>query len=101
MRFWDEVLEPNMVVKNDVRDIVKDEIAHAKLATQHHVDSRFDALENLMTEKVTEPSIRRDRKLDEKTNVVARKLGVKTIFTREEVIEVERFSPFAVKPAVE
>jgi len=50
---------------------------------------------------VTESSIRRDRKLDEKTNVVAHKLAVKAVFTREEVVEIEHLTPFAVKPATE
>ena len=71
------------------------------MPSQRHVDSRFDALEKSMTEKMTEPSITRDRALDKKTNVVAEKLGVKTIFTQEEVVEVERLTPFAVRPAMD
>jgi len=52
MQFWDEVLEPNMVVKKDLEEF-EDKINKkiGTLATQAHVDSRFDALEKSMTEK--------------------------------------------------
>ncbi|MEW6610645.1 MAG: hypothetical protein AB1352_03430 [Patescibacteria group bacterium] len=64
--------------------------------SQHHVDNRFAHLENIVIAKSDEASISRDRKLDEKTNVVARKLGHKTVFTVEEVKEIERIAPVAV-----
>ena len=42
----------------------------------------------------------RDRKLNEKTNVVAQKLGDKSVFTRNDVRDVERISPIAVSPTI-
>jgi len=100
---WDYNLEPTLnTLMNDVHNIKRDVSTLQKdMVTKHHVDSRFDALERSMAEHMTEPSIMRDRKLDEKTNVVAKKLGVKTVFTRTDVVEIERITPFAVKPAVD
>lgn len=68
--------------------------------SQHHVDSRFAHLENIVVAKTDEASLARDRKLDEKTNVVAQTLGIKTIFTQEEVIAIKHITPFAIKPAM-
>ena len=72
----------------------------ASKSTQTHVDSRFDALEKSMNESVVGDSLNRDRKLNEKTNVVAQKLGDKSVFTRNDVRDVERISPVAVSPTI-
>jgi len=69
-------------------------------STQHHVDSRFDALEKSMNESVVGSSLNRDRKLNEKTNTVAQKLGDKSVFTHDDVRDVERISPIAVSPTI-
>jgi len=89
---WEHNLEP--ALSNLATDL-------ASKPSQHHVDTRFKHLEEVVIAETDEASIIRDRKLDEKTNVVAHKLGTKTVFTRDEVIEVERITPFAVKPATE
>ena len=72
----------------------------ASKSTQTHVDSRFDALEKSITEQAAAPSVARDRKLDEKTNVVAQKLAAKGVFEHKDVHEIERVTPFAVKPVI-
>lgn len=67
--------------------------------SQHHVDARFDTLEKKINELAVEPSIRRDRTLNDKTNTVAHKLTDKSIFDSSDVSEIERISPVAVNPA--
>jgi len=52
-----------------------------------------------MNESVVGSSLNRDRKLNEKTNTVAQKLGDKSVFTHDDVRDVERISPVAVSPA--
>jgi len=71
-----------------------------KVATQAHVDSRFDGLEKIINEDAVGASVQRDRKLNEKTNVVAHKLGDKSVFTHDDVRDVERISPIAVSPTI-
>ena len=70
-----------------------------KVATQSHVDSGFDGLERSIDKNIAAPSFARDRKLDEKTNTVARKLDDKSVFTRDDVRDVEQISPVAVSPS--
>jgi len=71
-----------------------------KVATQAHVDSRFDGLEKIINEDAVGASVQRDRKLNEKTNVVAQKLGDKSVFTHGDIRDVERISPIAVSPTI-
>ena len=76
------------------------DILEGKVATQAHVDSRFDGLEKITNEDAVGASVQRDRKLNEKTNVVAHKLGDKSVFTHDDVRDVERISPIAVSPTI-
>jgi len=91
---WKTHLEPNMVTKDEFEEL------KTKIATQAHVNSRFDGLEKLMQENAIGASVQRDRKLNEKTNVVAQKLDDKSVFTRNDVRDVERISHVAVSPTI-
>jgi len=53
-----------------------------------------------MQENAIGASVQRDRKLNEKTNVVAQKLDDKSVFTRNDVRDVERISHVAVSPTI-
>jgi len=68
--------------------------------SQHHVDSRFKHIEDVVIAKINESSIIRERMLNDKTNAVARKLKDKKVFTNADVQEIAHISPVAVSPTI-
>ncbi|MFH1890301.1 MAG: hypothetical protein ABIJ91_01905 [Candidatus Kuenenbacteria bacterium] len=57
---------------------------------------RFDRMEQKMEQYAIEPSIKRDKKLNEKIDVVAKKLCAKKIFSDKDTEDIMRITPFSV-----
>jgi hypothetical protein len=59
---------------------------------------KLDNMEARLKEELGEKPLQRDRVLNIKTDTVAHKLGAKSVFTADDVRDVERIAPVAVSP---
>ncbi|MEW6610631.1 MAG: hypothetical protein AB1352_03360 [Patescibacteria group bacterium] len=66
--------------------------------TLEQIGLKLQNMENRLKTELADKPLERDRVLNNKTNTVAYKLGDKSIFTADDIREVERLSPVAVNP---
>jgi len=100
MQFWDEVLEPNMVVKKDLEDAekrIKEETAQKIMKesqdTRDYIDKRI--------REYSGETVGRDKTIVLKADTTADRLGERNVFPPETVTEIKSISPFPLAPAVE
>ena len=63
------------------------------------MDFRFNRLEQIILEKTADPCLRRDRKLNEKINLMANKLKTKKVFDDRDLKAITHLSPLPVPAA--
>ena len=68
------------------------------LPTREQIDNKLANMEARLKEDLGEKPMQRDRVLNTKTDTVAQKLGNKSVFTTDDIHDIARISPFAVRP---
>lgn len=72
----------------------KEELASKPSLAQ--IQFMFDQQRKYILQDVTEPSIKRDKKLNLKTDTVAVKLETKKVFTKKDIKDIKLIAPLAV-----